>query len=79
MFFVWIGVLAVILKYMEIGPFATISWLWVLAPLGVAFAWFEIFEPMFGRDKRKDIGEIEKERKARVAAGFAKDPRSVKR
>jgi small Trp-rich protein len=79
MYFVWIGVLSVILKYMEVGIFATISWLWVLAPLGVAFAWFEIFEPMFGRDKRKDIGEIERERKARVAAGFAKDPRSVKR
>jgi small Trp-rich protein len=79
MYLVWIGVIAVILKYFEVGPFATISWLWVLAPLGLAFAWFEIFEPMFGRNKRKDIGEIERERQARVAAGFAKDPRSVKR
>jgi small Trp-rich protein len=79
MYFVWIGVLAVALKYFEVGPFATISWLWVLAPLGLAFLWFEVFETFFKKHKKPDDGKIEAERKARVAAGFAKDPRAVKR
>jgi small Trp-rich protein len=79
MFFVWIGVLAVILKYLEVGPFGAISWLWILTPLAIAFVWFEVLEPMLGKDKREDTGAMEKERKARVAAGFAKDARPVKR
>ncbi len=79
MFLVWIGALAVALKYFEVGPFAAISWLWILAPLGLAFAWFEVLEPMVGRDKRRDTGKVEAERKARVIAGFNKDPKAVKR
>jgi small Trp-rich protein len=49
----WIGVMLVILRLLEIGPFATLSWWWVLAPLAVAIVWFEWLERVFGRDKRQ--------------------------
>lgn len=71
MYVLWIGVLCVGLKLAEFGPFATMDWLYVLAPLGVAFLWFEVFEKMFGRDKRKvDHVAYEKSREDRVKAQF---------
>lgn len=47
MFMVWIGALLVALKWFEVDPIASLSWLWVLTPLGIAFVWFEIFERLF--------------------------------
>lgn len=72
MYLVWIGLLAIILKWLELGPLATLSWWWVLAPLGLAFIWFEGLEKVFGRDRRKvDHIEWEKRRKERVREQFA--------
>ncbi|RPH46658.1 MAG: TIGR04438 family Trp-rich protein [Burkholderiales bacterium] len=67
----WIGVLLVLLRWLEVGPFADLSWWWVLAPLVLCFAWFETFERIFGQDKRQiEAAEWEKRRKERVAAQF---------
>ncbi|HYF60229.1 MAG TPA: TIGR04438 family Trp-rich protein [Burkholderiaceae bacterium] len=67
----WIGAVLVLLRWLEIGPFATLSWWWVLAPLGVAFAWFEGLEKLFGRDKRQvDAIEWERRRQERVSEQF---------
>jgi small Trp-rich protein len=49
----WIGLLLVLLRWFEIGPFATLSWWWVLAPLGAAALWFEGLEKFFGLDRRQ--------------------------
>jgi small Trp-rich protein len=68
---VWIGGLLVLCRWLELGPFATLSWWWVLAPLGVALLWFEGLERVFGRDRRQvDAIEWEKRRKDRVASLF---------
>lgn len=40
MAFVVIGVLLVLLKWLEIGPFETWSWWWVVAPFGLAVVWW---------------------------------------
>jgi small Trp-rich protein len=67
----WIGLLLVLLKWLEIGPFATLSWWWVLAPLAGAAVWFEGLEKLFGRDRRQvDSVEWEKRRKDRVDHQF---------
>jgi small Trp-rich protein len=50
--FVLIGGVFVLLKWLEVEPIATWSWWWVLAPLMVAFVWFEFLESLFGRDRR---------------------------
>jgi small Trp-rich protein len=40
MYFVGLGVVLMALKYLEIGPVAGLSWLWVLAPFAGAMAWW---------------------------------------
>ena len=72
MYLVWLGVVLIAAKWLELGPLAELSWWWILAPLAGAFAWFEVFEPMFGLDRRrKQDDEQEQRRKDRVAAQFA--------
>ncbi len=59
MLLIIIGVLLLLLKWAEIGPFATLSWWWITLPLLVAVLWFEVIEPMFGLDKRRGHDEYE--------------------
>ncbi|RZL67383.1 MAG: TIGR04438 family Trp-rich protein [Variovorax sp.] len=62
MWFLMLGVLGVALKYLEIGPVATLSWWIVLIPFVLAVAWWS-FADASGYTKRKVI-ERENERKA---------------
>jgi small Trp-rich protein len=71
----WIGALLVILRLLEIGPFATLSWWWVLAPLAASVLWFEWLERVFGRDKRQvEAVEWEQRRRERVGKQFEVPP-----
>jgi len=40
MYLVVLGLALIIMKYMEFGPVATLSWLWVLSPFALAIAWW---------------------------------------
>ena len=40
MYLLGIGIVLILLKYLEIDPVAAWSWLWVLAPFGLAVAWW---------------------------------------
>jgi small Trp-rich protein len=62
----------VILRFFEVGPFAELSWWWIIGLMGVAFLWFEFIEKALGLDKRKAHDETEKLRKARVEQTFKK-------
>lgn len=69
--FVWIGALLIVLKWLEIGPFGQWSWWWILLPLALAFAWFELIEPLLGFDRRKRVEDnYAKLRKQRIDAQF---------
>ena len=61
-----------LLRYLEIEPFAELSWWWIVALLGVAFIWFEFIEKMLGLDKRKAHEQLEKARQERVKKTFEK-------
>jgi small Trp-rich protein len=61
------------LRYFEIGPFATMSWWWVVGVAVVAFIWFEFIERMLGLDKRSAADKNEKMREQRVKDAFRKD------
>lgn len=61
-----------LLRYLEIGPFATLSWWWIAGLMGIAFVWFEYIEKMLGLDKRKAHEQLEKMRKERVEKAFKK-------
>ncbi len=80
MILVWAGVALILLKTLEVGPLADLSWWWVLAPLAAALVWFEWLEKLFGRDRRKvEHLEWEQRRKERVAAQFPGQPGTGRR
>ncbi|UCE30115.1 MAG: TIGR04438 family Trp-rich protein [Burkholderiales bacterium] len=70
MYLVWIGVVLIGLKAAGLGPFAELSWWWVLAPLGAALIWFEGLERAFGLDRRtrehERVERARRERKDRI-------------
>ena len=74
------GVLLLVLKLLEVGPVAELSWWWTLSPLVLAFVWFEFLEKPLGFDKRKaDHLEWEQRRKERVAASFSDSGKAGRR
>jgi small Trp-rich protein len=71
MYMVWLGTALVVMKWLEVGPVADMSWWWALAPLGVALVWFEGVEKLFGRDRRQvEMADFEKQAQERVAQTF---------
>jgi small Trp-rich protein len=74
--FVIIGVLLLIAKWAEFGPFATWSWWVILAPFGVAVLWWE-FADSSGWTKRREMNKMEQRKldrreKAMEALGMGK-------
>ncbi len=66
MYMVWMGAVLVALKLFEVRWFADLSWWWILAPLAIAFVFFEVLEPMFGWDKKKEHDENDRYKAARL-------------
>ena len=70
MYFVGLGLALIIMKYMEFGPVANLSWIWVLSPFGLAVAWWS-WADASGYTKKLAM-ERELERKnARIAQNRA--------
>jgi small Trp-rich protein len=40
MYFVGLGLVLMVMKYLEVGPVATLAWVWVLSPFALAVAWW---------------------------------------
>jgi small Trp-rich protein len=53
-----IGVLLLLAKYFEFGPFATWSWWVILAPFGLAVLWWE-FADSSGWTKKREMNKME--------------------
>jgi small Trp-rich protein len=70
MFMIVIIVALSILRYFEIGPFAGLSWWWIVGLMFIAFIWFEFIERILGLDKRKAHEQLEQARKERVNKTF---------
>lgn len=62
MAFLLLGILLLVLKWQEIGPVASWSWLVVLAPFGLAVLWWA-FADSTGLTQRRAIEKME-QRKA---------------
>ncbi|MCF8167137.1 MAG: TIGR04438 family Trp-rich protein [Rhodoferax sp.] len=65
MYFLGIGLILLALKFMEIDPVATWSWLLVLAPFGLAVAWWA-WADASGYTKRKAMQAEEARKQARL-------------
>jgi len=66
MWFVWSALALALLRYFEVGVFATVSWWWVIGLFAAAFVWFEIIERVFGLEKKKAMDEMDAAREARI-------------
>ena len=65
MYFLGIGIVFLVLKYLEIGPVAAWSWLIVFLPFGLAVAWWA-WADATGYTKRKAMEREDKRRQARI-------------
>ena len=59
-----IAVIILLMKLLEFGPVATWSWIWVLAPFGVLFVWWEFIAPMIGWNKKEAEKKMAEDAKA---------------
>jgi small Trp-rich protein len=62
--FVLLGLGLITMKWMEIGPVAAWSWLWVLSPFGLAVAWWG-FSDASGLTARKEADKVDQRAKDR--------------
>ena len=59
-----IGALLVLLKLLEVDPVAGWSWLWILAPFGLAVVWW-VYSDSTGLTQRRAIRRMEEKKVAR--------------
>jgi small Trp-rich protein len=65
MYFLLIGLVALALKYLEIGPVATWSWFIVLSPFALAVLWWW-YADASGYTKKKEVEKMEKRKQDRI-------------
>ena len=65
MLFLLMGITAMLLKYLEVGPFATLSWGITLIPFGLAVAWWS-FADATGYTKRREMDKMDKRKQERI-------------
>ena len=65
MLFVGLGLVLMVLKFMEIGPVAMWSWWVVLSPWALAVAWWA-WADSTGYTKRKEMEREDERRDARI-------------
>jgi small Trp-rich protein len=70
MFLIIVIVALTALRYFEVGPFAELSWWWIIGLMVAGFIWFEFIERILGLDKRKAHEQLEKARQERVKKTF---------
>ena len=65
MYFLVLGIILLLLKYLEIGPVAAWSWYTVLAPFGLAALWWA-WADWSGYTKRKAMEKEDAKKIARI-------------
>ena len=66
MYFLILGIMLLLLKYLEIGPVAAWTWYTVLAPFGLAVLWWA-WADWSGYTKRKEMEKEDEKKAARIA------------
>ena len=65
MYFVGLGLVLMLMKYLEMGPVADLSWLWVLSPFGLAVVWWA-WADASGYTKRRAMEREDARKQARI-------------
>ena len=66
MWLIWVGLVLIVLKVLEVSVFATMSWWWIVLIAAIAFVWFEFIERRLGLDKKKAFNEYDETKKRRI-------------
>ena len=73
MWLLWCALAILLLKFFEVGVFATLSWWWVALPFACAFIWFEFIEARLGLEKKKAMDEMDAAKQARIKRAMETD------
>ncbi len=65
MYLLILGLVLMLLKYLEVEFMADVSWWWVLAPFGLAMAWWA-WADTSGYTKRKAMEKMDQKKKDRL-------------
>ena len=65
MYLLGLGVILLVLKYLEIGPVALWAWWWVLAPFALAVVWWS-WADWSGYTKKKAMEKEDARKQARI-------------
>lgn len=65
MYFLFIGLVALALKYLEIDPVAALSWWIVLLPFALAAVWWG-WADVSGYTKRREVDKMEQRKQHRI-------------
>ena len=65
MYLLGLGIILLVMKYLEFGPVATWSWLWVLSPLAAAVVWWS-WADSSGYTKRRAMERENARRQDRI-------------
>ena len=65
MYFLGLGIILLVLKYLEFGFVGELSWYWVLSPFGMAVAWWA-WADWSGYTKRKAVERENDRKQARI-------------
>lgn len=65
MYLLILGLVLLAMKYLELGPVASWSWVWVLAPFGLAVLWWA-WADWSGYTKKKAMARDDARRQRRI-------------
>ena len=65
MLFLGLGIVLLLLKYLEIGPVAAWDWWWVLSPFALAVVWWA-WADWSGYTKKKAVQRENERKQARI-------------
>jgi small Trp-rich protein len=65
MFFLAVGIIGILLKYLEIGPVATLDWWIILSPFALAVLWWW-WADTSGYTKKKEMQKMDKRKQDRI-------------
>lgn len=65
MFFLLLGIVGIVMKYLEVAPVAAWSWWVVLAPFGLAVIWWW-WADKSGYTEKKAMEKMEKRKQERI-------------
>lgn len=66
MYMLGLGIILVLLKYLEIGPVAAWSWWWVLLPFAITALWW-VWADSTGYTKRKAVEKMDQRKQDRIS------------